>query len=62
MIKYIKKWWRSQFSEYNRDCNRRCSYGLRGENSLKCKNRINPLKCGRCWRASNLKLEVEHDG
>ena len=41
----LKKWFRSQFSKYNPEVNRKCMI------SKKCKNRWNIIKCGECWRA-----------
>ena len=55
----IKKWLKSQFSKYKKVNNRQCAFGIRGSVSKnnKCKNRFHPIKCGECWRASNIKLQ-----
>lgn len=59
----FKKWGQSQFSKYNKINNRQCAFGIRGSmpKSNKCQNRFHPIKCGECWRASNIKLTQSID-
>lgn len=55
--KILRKWFRSNFSRYDAQCNHQCAFGVRGSSrNLKCSNRWNPTVCGKCWRASNLCL------
>lgn len=53
----MRKWVRSNFSRYNRECNHQCAFGVRGAEKHKCVNRWHPMNCGKCWRANMLKQE-----
>ena len=52
----IKKWFKSQFYRYDAINNRQCAFGIRSNayKGNKCLNRFHIIKCGECWRASNL--------
>ena len=55
----LRRWFKSQFSDYKEINNIKCAFGIRfpAYKGNKCLNRFHPIRCGECWRADRLELK-----